>query len=149
MISSRAQAVIHLLSRAELNPTSGCLEWTGGLATNGYPQAEVAGKTVRVHRYIALSVLLESDYDREQVESLGLEACHRCDNPVCIHPKHLFWGTHAMNMQDCVSKGRHSKHLPTRRSRKVPELLAMGFSQKERSIMQQRWPVNVAWPDGW
>ncbi len=37
----------------------------------------------------------------------GMEACHRCDNPACCNPKHLFPGTRKTNNDDKVAKGRH------------------------------------------
>ena len=39
----------------------------------------------------------------------GLWVLHRCDNPPCCNPAHLFLGDQKLNMSDCASKGRGNK----------------------------------------
>ena len=36
----------------------------------------------------------------------GQLVCHRCDNPPCCNPSHLFLGTQKENLRDCIRKGR-------------------------------------------
>lgn len=39
----------------------------------------------------------------------GYDICHSCDNPLCVNPNHLWAGTRKENMQDAVSKDRHTR----------------------------------------
>lgn len=75
-----------------------CHIWTGHLR-NEYPSFRVGKSMVTATRWI-LGVVV----GRELVP--GEEACHHCDNPICVNPKHLYVGTHSDNMADAVRRGR-------------------------------------------
>lgn len=85
-------------------PNSGCWIWTGSLSRQGYGQIRMA-KTgpgqLRCASHIALELA-------GRPLPAGLFACHKCDNPPCVNPDHLFPGTQVDNIQDAKRKGRHS-----------------------------------------
>lgn len=82
-----------------------CWEWQASLNSQGYGQLFYNQRPIGAHR---LSYFLTfGKYSSE------LEVCHRCDNPRCVRPSHLFLGTHKDNMRDCNQKGHHSPHILT------------------------------------
>lgn len=80
------------------NP-NGCWEWTGPKMPAGYGKFYYNSLFEYSHRY---SFTLSNGPIPP-----GLVICHRCDNPSCVNPEHLFLGTYKDNAQDCLKKGRH------------------------------------------
>jgi hypothetical protein len=84
---------------------SGCLEWAGYRHRQGYGVLTYLGKQWKAHR---LSYVLSHGEIPE-----GLFVLHRCDNPPCINPDHLWAGTQRDNVMDMVGKGR-ARRTPLR-----------------------------------
>ena len=77
---------------------SGCWEWQGLTDNNGYGRFNFDGKQSSAHRFSA-KYLGNSIIDKMIV-------CHKCDNPGCVNPDHLFVGTIQDNKNDQIRKGR-------------------------------------------
>lgn len=81
--------------------TETCWLWMG--ATNGRGGYGVVRRRHPRRMMLAHRYAYEREYGR--IPS-GMCVCHRCDNPRCVRPTHLFLGTASDNMQDAVQKGR-------------------------------------------
>lgn len=103
---------------SHVEKADGCWEWTGTVSAGG--RAAISFNCVSYYAY-RVSYMLA--YGPVPVDLL---VCHRCDNPLCVRPDHLFLGTHADNAQDCRDKGRN--HVPTIRDESNPRRL---FSDRE------------------
>jgi hypothetical protein len=83
----------------------GCWEWTKWRNPQWhYGEVCYRGKNWRVHRL--LWTITKGDIP------VGHVLCHRCDNPPCCNPEHLFVGNDADNVLDRMRKGRdHHSNL--------------------------------------
>ena len=88
-----------LLNNIYKNPKNGCWEWIGNKMKSGHGRIGYRDKVYLTHR---LSYEIHIGYIPD-----NMNVCHRCDNPPCINPEHLFLGTQLDNIQDCVSKKRN------------------------------------------
>ncbi len=80
---------------------NGCWNWTGWMSHLGYGrigEGGEKGKLLFVHRASWMVF-------RGKIPN-GLCVCHKCDNPPCVNPAHLFLGTQLDNMRDRDKKGR-------------------------------------------
>lgn len=87
----------------KITPNNGCWEWNGQRNRKGYGVFWDGTKQVLAHRY--------SYAKAEGLIPEGMFVLHKCDNPSCVNPSHLFVGTAADNTSDMMNKKRHISFL--------------------------------------
>lgn len=77
---------------AKVLKTPGCWYWQGCTSGNNRGSFMVEGR-----RYVPTEVMLAI---HGQPREGGLLILHTCDNPACVNPEHLYWGSQTDNMRD-------------------------------------------------
>lgn len=122
------EALSKFLAKVEKQP-NGCWYWAGGKDGKGYGLVRLPGhRAVKAHR---LSFQLYNfDPGRLQVN-------HRCDNPLCVNPDHLYVGTQKENVADRIARGRSASgerngkaKLNAPKVRVIHRLLEQGYLSK-------------------
>lgn len=99
----KASLVERFLKYVPLAEEGECWEWQGPKSGNGYGHLSV-GKSIALgaHRL---------SYELHRGPAHKMCVLHRCDNPLCVNPAHLWLGTQSENIQDRTSKGRTAAKL--------------------------------------
>jgi hypothetical protein len=105
----------------KLNEKTGCFLWTASTRKDGYGQVKVNGELKSAHK--VAYTLVKGKVPEGQL------VCHKCDNPACCNPAHLFLGNSSKNVGDMVKKGRNSNG----RGDSIDELISMLRAEAQRS----------------
>ena len=128
--------------------TDACWLWTGTRDRYGYGRIHIAGgRNFGAHR-VAYGLLVGPI-------PAGMCVCHRCDNPGCVNPRHLFVASQEDNMRDMIRKGRTAlcgvRGVDHWRAKFSPEeinelrrLVASGMSQAEAGRLFHMSHTNVS-----
>lgn len=119
---------------------SACIEWIGGKCKAGYGRRWYKGKLWGAHR---------AALDELGKLNPALQVLHKCDNPSCVNPEHLFQGTQKENMQDKVQKGRSAKgkysfNGKTQSLEKWAAEYGISYDVVKKRYYRDKWPLEKA-----
>jgi len=122
----RESILTRFKSKIKFNLQTDCWEWVAGKGNFGYGSFWMNGKSLSAHR---------ASYELfNEIHPGSAYVLHKCDNPACCNPKHLFLGTQKDNMVDMISKGRKKwlvgKDLP---QTKLTEDIVLDIKKKQKS----------------
>lgn len=124
---------VPVLPQGELLPED-CWTWIGGHSRYGYGVFWNGERMTAAHRHAYESA--------NGPMADGLFACHRCDNPTCVNPAHIFAGTPGDNSRDMASKGRANGFQPRLSEVDVAEIRRAASEGEPQKSIADRFSVT-------
>lgn len=125
-------------SKVEVKDRKECWIWRAGKDIDGYGMFWIKPQNQWAHR-----VAYEFEFGPFNKK---LHVLHKCDNPSCVNPHHLFLGTQQDNIDDMLNKGRsakgeraHSAKLSGNQVKQIKILIKEGFSA---SVIAKKFKVH-------
>ena len=132
-------------SRVCVKSDEECWPWIGCHSSGyGMLKATRSNKKIYAHR-LSFEIATETS-------TQGMVVCHKCDNPDCVNPSHLFLGTHKDNLLDAARKGRKGHAITPSQASEIKTRSARGEKvakiARELGVIQ-RTAYDVAWGRTW
>lgn len=102
--------------------SDGCWEWIGAKHRFGYGMIRLGGTQPKITASRASWLVHNGEIPN------GMHVCHKCDNPQCTNPDHLFLGTAGDNANDKEQKGRGLRRFNNEISNAIATLHCVGVS---------------------
>lgn len=131
-----------LLNSIEIDEQSNCWNWTKAKHRQGYGHTAYKSKYILAHR-LSWIIFIGDIPENNNI-------CHKCDNPSCINPDHLFIGTQTDNVKDCKNKNRAhkshgEKHLWTKLTKsQVDEIRSEDSKKYTRYELAEKYNISYS-----
>lgn len=115
--------------------TASCWLWTGSRHVTGYGETNANQRKQTAHR-ASYEITYGPIPD-------GLCVLHKCDNPPCVRPDHLFLGTRTDNNADKVMKGRTVSRLTAAQVGDIRNRRSQGVTVKSLAVEHRVHPATI------
>ena len=103
-IKAKESAIKRMKKYTDKTSVTECWKWQSHCNDQGYAMLSIGGRKGLYARASRISWYLKfGSFDE------NLYVCHKCDNPSCVNPNHLFLGSAKDNTQDMIRKNRDSE----------------------------------------
>lgn len=134
-MTDEQELIARFWSKVDVKHKKYCWEWKGSVDRYGYGKTSIKSKTVLAHRK---SWLITNGDPKD------LFVLHKCDNPKCVNPHHLFLGTNQDNMDDMKSKGRSTRGETNPNSKLTSkDVLDIRNSDEPTKVLTQKYSVSI------
>lgn len=121
-----------------------CWIWNGALNTSGYG-------VMRINRKTVLATHVSLAYYKSEYKEFDYQcALHSCDNPRCVNPFHLRWGSQKENAKDRIDRNRQTRFFGESNGRSkltidnVKDIKEAAQDGVKIKILAERYSVNAS-----
>jgi DNA-binding CsgD family transcriptional regulator len=126
---------------AKVNKTRTCWEWTGSVGQMGHGQI-MADRNTSPTRHLLSTHRVSWEIHIGPIPD-GLCVLHKCDNPRCVRPSHLFLGTKADNTADMLRKQREARGVDLPQAKLTEkQVLAIRSAEGPQSAIAKRYGIS-------
>ena len=123
---------------AKVDKSGDCWIWLASTNEHGYGRFRIGGRNGKSHKAHRVAYYLEYG-------EWPLNGLHKCDNPPCVRPDHIFSGTLQDNINDMNTKGRYGGRFKSKLDKEQRlQILQRLLTGESANILAEEYGVHSA-----